>query len=345
MLGRAALASVFLFAASATCLAQEAGCGAVNDAAQSTIKGIQDKYAQAFKDNAAKVTAEAKKIEGEADENKPGNVVEGTIKFKIDVSWHTEKFSLDLPTVTVRDQEMSFDLPEVTMGQQIWKYDIPQTKLETQCVKLNPRITCASRRQCAFNVCIDVLTGDCTTTFDNMCTDVPVVYMSSTETLLGVPEVAMRAQKIVVGVPEVTMKTTEISFDVPDFKITDIQAEMNKTKDESDKLQTDSKANTDALSQSMQSEIKVATSQVGKDVLTCHRNELEAKRASAIVELDKNISVVQAALTQAVAVGASTMADGMRKSLEDLVSARAKINGQFDTAIQKMSDGFQQAPL
>ena len=315
-------------------------CQTISDSAQSSVDSIRTKYNKQFSDNAEAVKKRAGEISDKANEDKPDNAAEGAIKFKIDVSWHTEKIQLDLPTVTVNDQEMVFDLPEVAVKQQSWKYDIPQTRMELRCIPGLPELVCSSHQECALGICVDIPDGCQTRPGSDICTEVPVVWMAPTETVLGVPEITMRRQSIVLGVPEFKMQTQEFSFDVPDFTLKDIEVEMDKVKKDSDELTAQSKENTGQLTRAMKQEIEVATAQIKEATFSCHRDNLEKNRTDALRNLDQNISVIQAGLAQALSVGATDLVAGMQRSMDQMIAARNKLNANFDAAVAKLAAGL-----
>jgi len=169
-----------------------------------------------------------------------------------------------------------------------------------------------------------------------ICTDVPEVYWAPTETTLGVPEVAMRQQKIIMGIPEFKMETQTIKFSVPDFTLRNIEAGVEKTKAESEELNTNATAAANKLTVGMKSEIAKASADGSKATIACQKESLNGQRAAALSEIDKNVSVVQAALQQAQSVGATALASSMQETLTKLLAARKSVNDQFDAAVKQI---------
>jgi hypothetical protein len=229
--------------------------------------------------------------------------VEGSLKFKIDVSSHLQTIKLDLPTVTMRDHDIILNLPEVTLKQQTWKYTVPQTKMGLQCIPGPPETVChmETKNFGLFKTDVPV----CSLRPGKICTNVPEVWMAPTETVIGVPEVAMRQQKITMGIPEFKMETQEIKFTVPDFTLRNIEVDMQKTKKESDDLNASAQASANELASGMKTEIAKASSDGTAEIVDCQKTSLNGQRAQALNDIDKNISVVQAALQQANSVGAT----------------------------------------
>lgn len=333
---KAASAVIISLSASNAALAQQDQCAAISSQTQATINSITQKYNSKIAEQQDAIKAKAAAIEDDANRNKPNNAAEAAIKFKIDVSSHIETIKLDLPTVTIRDQDIIFDLPDVTLKQQTWKYNVPQTKMVLRCVPGPPETVCHNELKDfgLFKTDVPVCS---VRAGKQICTDIPEVYMAPTETVLGVPEVAMRQQKIRMGVPEFKMETQEIKFSVPDFTLRNIEVEMQKTKQESEQLSTTAQEGAKALSSGMKAEIDKASSDAVAGTLECEKKAVNAQRAQALNDVDKNISVVQAALQQAQSVGASALAGSMQASLAKLLEARKSINDQFDAAIKQMS--------
>ncbi len=317
--------------------ADEDKCLAISTTTKKATDAITEKYTSLINSTQDKIKTEADAIQSDA--KTPDNAVEGTLKFKIDISSHIETIKLDLPTVTVRNKDIVFGVPEVTMKQQTWKYDIPQTKMVTHCIDGLPETVCSMQTKDfgLFKTDVPVCS---TRKGSRMCTDIPEVWMGTTETVLGVPEVTMKDQKIIIGIPEFKMETQEIKFTVPDFTFRNLEAEMQKTKDRSADLSTRAQTGVKSLSDGMQTEIKKVSKDGVNATIACEKTQLDGRRADAVKELDNNISVVQAALTQANNVKALDLASKMHASLDELVNARKKLNDQFDKAVADMVNGI-----
>ncbi len=302
---------------------QENVCKDAPAQTQPQIDAITKKYNEKLASQGEGIKARAAEIEQDAKKSKPSNVVEGAIKFKIDISSHIETIKLDLPTVAIHDQDLSFDLPEVSMKQQTWKYDIPQTKMDLKCIPGLPETVCHMETKDfgLFKTDIPVCS---TRPGKEICTLISVVFMAPTQTILGVPEVVMRTQKIRMGIPEFKMETQEIKFSVPDFTVRNIEADMKKTKKDTEDLSASAQDGANAVSAAMRTEIAKVSSATVSATLDCQKSALNTQRAQALSEIDKAISVVQAALHQAQAVGAAALATTMQTSLTQLVDSRKK---------------------
>jgi hypothetical protein len=316
--------------------ADDDSCSALSAHTQAAIDAITKKYDAMIADQQGQIKKQAQIIEDDAKNDKPDNAVEGVIKFKFKVSSHIETISLDVPEVTVRDKEMSFDLPEVSIKQQTWKYDIPQTKMGMQCIDGPPETVChMETKNIGFGIKTDIPVCSLRPG-KQICTEVPEFYIATTETTLGVPEVAMKTQKIVIGVPEFKMGRQEIKFSVPDLTLVDIEASQKETQKKSDDLTATAKQGSQALAEGMKAEIAKASSDSIAQTMDCERASINAKRNEALATIEKNISVVQAALTQAKAVNAAEFAQSMQATLEKPIASRKETNEAFDKALAQV---------
>lgn len=141
--------------------------------------------------------------------------------FTFEVSEDTHKFSLDLPEITMADQEWKLDLPEVTMKDNDIIFDVPTMVMKTVRGPDQPVPVVRMVQHC-----IDVGLG-------RMCTDIPEMTIEMRPTymdvptwenrqqriVIGLPEVVMKTQRVVVGVPQVSMRTQEFSFSIPRITI------------------------------------------------------------------------------------------------------------------------------
>jgi hypothetical protein len=310
-------------------------CSGISASIQSTVDAITAKDNKLTADQQAAIQARASQIEDDANKDKPDNAAEAAIKFKIDVSSHLQKFSLDLPAVTIRNQDIIFDMPETELKQQVWKYNIPQTRMKMQCINKPPETVCHNELKDfgLFKTDVPVCS---LRAGGQMCTQIPEVFMAETSTQLGVPEVTMRQQKITMGIPEFKMERQDFSFTVPDFTLRNIEADMQVTQKESDELNQTAQDGSNALAGGMKSEITKASTDASTAVLGCEKDGINNQRNQALAEIDKNISVVQAALQQAQTVGAATLVASMQDALTKLVTAKNAMNSQFDAAIAGM---------
>jgi hypothetical protein len=112
---------------------------------------------------------------------------------------------------------------------------------------------------------------------------------------------------------------------------------MQKTKKDSDDLNASAQTGANELASGMKTEIAKASSDGTAEIVDCQKTSLNSQRMQALNDIDKNISVVQAALQQANSVGATELGKSMQASLEKLVAARKELNDQFDGALKQLT--------
>lgn len=141
--------------------------------------------------------------------------------FTFEVSEDIHKFSLDLPEVSMADQEWKLDLPEVTMKDNDIIFDVPTMVMKTVRGPDQPVPVVRMVQKCINvglgRICTDIpeLTIEMRPTY----LDVPTWENRQQRIVIGLPEVVMKTQKVVVGVPQVSMRTQEFSFSIPRITI------------------------------------------------------------------------------------------------------------------------------
>lgn len=172
---------------------------------------------------AAEIKEKAKEIDPDIDTSGP----DVWIGLDIDVSWKRVDFSLDLPEVTMVNQNWSLDLPQVTMRDQTIIFGIPSVRMKTVKTGEYPETTCRMvTKDIGLGVKIDV--PECTVRWSPIYIDLPEPFMEEQKIVMGIPEFRMDRTDFVLGIPEFTMKTQNLSLDIPQFTIKNISVEASE---------------------------------------------------------------------------------------------------------------------
>lgn len=339
--GMASLVAAMLLAHAAPAAAQDAApppskCELQRAALDARTAQISDSYNARFTQLSQRTEAQAKDIEDDAPEP---NAAEAVLKFDIEIDSRRQDFALDLPQVTMKPQTFALNLPETKMGRQSWKYKIPAVRMKLRCIDGPPEVVCEWKvRSIGMGIKTKVWTCK-TRRGKQICTDIPETYMQEVETVLDLPQLTMVRRDFRTNIPEVTMKTTKLSFNVPTITLKNLRTELRELEDRGNALGEQTKADSEALAQSMEAEIAKANADAMADQYACNRAELEAQRDEKLGEIDAMIQVATAARDKAAEVGAKDMAASNEKVLADLVAARAAFSTQMEDALAKLTSG------
>lgn len=312
-------------------------CDLNSDQMQSQISQVQDLYAEKFKNRADAVNREAKELESQSPDP---SAVEATFDVQIDVDWKVTEMKFHVPEFKLENKKIVFDLPQVMMKEQTWIYHTPSVRMEQECMNKPPETVCGMKTKCIgggwSKICTDV--PECRTRAGGqMCTDIPKTFMQEQRTILHVPETKMEKTEIIVGLPVSEMKLQAWKMHLPQFTVKSVSGQIKDIKDRAADMEQREKNANEALSGAMKSEIKEISILGASQIFDCHFTALNDQKMSALVDIDKNIRVVEGALKNANEVGASDLAKSMKSSLEKLISARNEVTSSFDKAISDLS--------
>lgn len=312
-----------------------ADCSAIRVGMEDKLKGLDASF-----QGIAKQREQELRDESEALKKDAPNVDRTDTKFgfNFDVNWKDREIILDLPDVTMKDQEMILRLPEVTVKQQKWIWDRPAVRMVRKKTGQYPEFICRN----VTNM-FGIPGIECYTKWSDLVADVPETYMERTETILGVPEFSFRDQRIVLGIPQFSMRRQTWILRLPEFVLKNVTVESEKLKKRADELQTKAKGELGSLIEShkVESEKLIVTEMNG--VFTCEQNDLLEKRAAALSEFQKSLSVIEVSLAKAREVNSVDFIASLDKSRTDLLAARDKAMSQFDMGIAELAKQQQAA--
>ncbi|TAY75175.1 hypothetical protein [Rhizobium ruizarguesonis] len=270
---------------------------------QEQIAAIQEKY---------KPEIEALKRRGQelSDSFHKPDTWEAVIDVDFQVTWGDQKFSFDVPTVTMRTQTMSLDLPEVFPERQTIIFHTPSVRMVDRKVGQYPEWH-----------------GPFKVVWKDIIISVPEPFMQEQRIIFDLPSVRMKRQEFKLDLPEFKMETIDIIIGLPQITITKVSAATAKVKESGEAL----KAEGEQLAARMKSEIEAvvggltaASGQASASV----KHDVAAQYDTAINALQKGIDELVAKGVDPIKVPAESGEVNLRKQLADLIDARDKaING------------------
>jgi len=221
-------------------------------------------------------------------------------------------------------------LPEVTLNQQKWIYDLPAVRMKTEKIGQHPEVRCNPF-------------PNCTVEWKDNIVSIPETYMERHETILGVPEFAIRDQKLIFGLPAITMQRQEIIMGLPWVTVKNVGIAVAAVQDEAGAFQQKAENDGAQLTAAMKGEIRQTASRELHRVLVCQKSRLEANRASALAEIDAQLSKATASAQAARASHADAAAGTADAVVRQIVATRASVNAQFDDAERKLVESEKKA--
>lgn len=284
------------------------------------------------------------------------NAVEGILGVTFHFRDEVAEIILDLPTVTMVDQNMSMDLPETTMKTQTWSWDFPETRMELQCAPGIPETVVSTGTCEAFRIkfnCpkIEIRPGK------EMCTHIPVIKMVRNEIKLDVPEFTMKRQDWVMAMPETKMETQKISFTYPALVVDNIEQNSKVIGTKAEALASKSKDTLKGISAAMKSEMTLASMTSVNKGFDCQKKALSSQIRKAYDDLNAMQEGAKASVDRATAMHASKEAlealsastaklvDAKHQLLTQYVKARRDIESKRKGILVQMNDALNENPV
>lgn len=261
-----------------------------------TIKAITDRYQPLLAD----LEARGKKL-GD-DFEKPDNW-EAVLGVDFDIEWKDNEIIFDLPSVTMRTQDISLDLPEVTMVDNTIVFETPSVRMVTKKVGQYPEI------------------HGWTIEWKDILTEVPETFMQEQRIVFGLPSVTMRRQDWKIDIPEFRMEQQRWVVKLPSITIKNVRVETQKVEDAGKQLAAEGKA----LGDRMKVEISTATSFGGaiaqQDGIAV-QSEVAKSFDTAIASIAQTIQELVAKGIDPIKVPGDQGDVNLRKQLAELIEKR-----------------------
>jgi hypothetical protein len=311
-------------------------CSPVMKSIENKMTPIKDKYKKKFDDFALQQSQRANKIKDDAP--KP-STAEAAVNFKIDVKMKDREIKIDLPEFTMRTKTISFDLPEIENRRREISWKNPTLVMKQRCVEGIPETVCGSYKD-SFGISwpkCGLRKGP------DICTDVPTMEQRDERIVFDVPTIVMKRQDVKLDLPEMKMKTQRIVFGIPEITIKDVQGEIRKTKQESDKLKKDSDQTQKVYSSAMRNEFAQVIKESAPLMEKCAGEEVETGVKSAVASIDKGIGELQTALAAAAKAGARAYLPEMQRKIAELTKQKAFLLSQIEKKKEEARAGVRKA--
>ena len=268
--------------------------------------------------------------------------------FTLEIREEIVSVKLDLPQVTVKDQEWFFDLPEVTMSNQDIIFNVPTMVMRTVPGPDIPEVVVEMVTECIgggwSKVCFDV--PQSTVRWKKSYYDQPFWEDREQRIVIGLPSITMRTQKIVVGVPEFSMKTQELSFTVPSITIRFVKDAGKALAAAAESLAKDVTSQVAQKQIALKDRLKAQLVPAAKPLFDCHRSGLLAQRDKVATFFNSQLDTIANSIITLTANGVPETDPkfvSARNQSAQLIAKRDEQLGQFDQGLAKLDDAFKDA--
>jgi outer membrane lipoprotein SlyB len=259
--------------------------------------------------------------------------------FTVEIREEVVSVKLDLPQVTVRDQEWTFDLPEITMDNQDIIFNVPTMVMRTVRGPDVPEIVVEMVTECVGGG------------WSKICIDVPKSTVRWKESYYDQPFWEDREQrivigKIVVGVPEFSMSTQQLSFTVPSVTIRFVKDAGKALAAAAEAIARDVETQTAQKQMALKERLKVQLMPAATPLFECHRSVLYTQREKVAsffnVQLDTIANTIITFNANGVPETDPNLISAKNQSMQ-LIAKRDEQLAQFDQALIQLEGAFKVA--
>lgn len=334
---------IAIFVAATTSVNAEDGvsCSTGSEMVGAQVELIKNKYTKIANEQQREIQAKARSIMDESpDATGPEHYVNADIDFRENI----REFRLDLPSVTMKSQQMSMDLPQVTMVTQTWSWDIPEITVRQEC-HAGPDELVREAKTChndwpSFDYPCDEWR---TRRGADICYGVPVATNRREEIKLDVPEVKSARTEWILDVPEITVKTETIKINIPDIVVKNIQLVAVEQKRQADELSSKAKDGSAAISQALTKEMALENRKLVANAFTCQKNQLRSKIKEAYIKIEEVESAISASYNQAEASKAIELVASFENALTSIKASKTKMLVDYKAARRDLAKKEQSA--
>lgn len=284
-----------------------------------------------------------------------GGVIGGTVGktigslFVLEISNQEEIISMDIPQVTVANQDWMFDLPAVVMKNNDIIFNIPTLVMKRVEGPPIPHTTVRMRTKCIGGgllpkICTDV--PETTVTWEKTYLDVPTYESREQRIVIGVPEVEMREQKIVVGVPQVSMKRQEVKFKIPVITLRFVKDAGKRAAKAAEKIALEAATASTQKRLAMKERIRTEVVLPATQMFECYKNDIQTKRQSVTAMYEPEILKLTDAVKNLIANGVPQEDDDyikQKEQLDKVIAQRDVATSSFDKALLQLDEETKKA--
>lgn len=274
---------------------------------QEQIQAIQDRY----KPQIEELQRRSKKIVDDYEKPSAGGAVIG-VDFKVD--WKDEEIIFDIPSVTMKRNDVSLDIPEIFSKRETIIFHTPSVRMVNKKVGQYPEFH-------GFEV-----------KWKDIIISLPEPFMQEQKIIFDLPYIKMKRQDWSFDVPEFTMERVRWVIGLPHFTIINVNAQTNDMVDNGNQLKKEG----EEIGNRMRAEIE--------SLIGGMKNNSNQKGSGAqnetILAYDLVINQLTTSINDLVAKGIDPIkvpTEGgdinLRKQLAEVIAQRA-------SAIQKIENGI-----
>ncbi|MFZ4930370.1 hypothetical protein [Chryseobacterium sp. Mn2064] len=247
--------------------------------------------------------------------------------FVVETHMNTVKISLDLPEVTIKDQDWIFDLPSVTVKDSDIIFHLPSIRMKRVKTGEYPEFTCHG------------FPPQCTVKWSPIWIDLPEPFMEEHRIVIGIPEFYMNEQRFVVGVPEITMKQQEISFDLPSITIKTREDIGKEVSEEASLLANETRILVNQKKESLKERMKIEILPKAIAMMNCFRDSLTERKQEIYNSFDPAINQITETLKNLK--GQSVPEDDddyikVKTNLDQLFEKRKETLAKIDKSLEEL---------
>lgn len=327
-------AGILLSSQSTFALAVECESNATNGKVK--IEEITQKYQGIIQTQQDLVRKESQKIR---DDTPNPSTVEAAVNMEIEFRENIREIILDIPTVTMKTQNMSMDLPQVTMKTQAWSWDFPEVTMKMECHGGIDEVVVET------HIChndFPPFDYDChdlrTRRGPDICYNAPSVTMVRKEIKLDVPEVTMGRSEWSMDVPEIKMERQTIKINIPDIVVKDVKKEISISTEKSKELAKRANDSTSNIEKAMKEEIATTSASIITNSFSCQKVELKNKVRESYDKINNIEQTILVSYNKAKELNATDMVKSFESAMKSLEVAKIKVLSEYKSARKAMAE-------
>lgn len=269
---------------------------------------------------------------------------EGAVGWDMHIENRHGKFEFPVPNVTFRTEKVSMDLPETRMVTTTFSADMPAVITGTECrAGIDETVreckTCRSDLGNFDYQCCDIRTRR----GKDICLPTVKTEMRRESIKLDIPQVKMVRQDFSLDLPDIRFENKEMSFDYPVIIVDSVYSKEQDVNRKSYALKTNLEARTADLTKSMQGEVRGVTFGPIEASYNCASENLEVELRNTSRKLDDIIASFEAGYVRAVEIKSPEAIKSFEKTLAELRSAREKTYKEFEKQRAALNDEKRKA--
>jgi hypothetical protein len=288
---------------------------------EAETKALNDKVAEIkarYQPQLDQLIADGEALKDDIEE--PG-AVGAVINVDIKVDWVNHDFSLDLPSVTMKDQGFSLDLPEVRMDQTHIIFDVPAIRMVDRVIGHKPE----------FHGPFDIR-------MTPIIISVPEPYMKRVDISTDVPQFSMKRHDFVIGVPEFRMERQDFSLKIPEFTVINVSAQAAAWEGQGNDLM----ARGQAIGQSMKAEIDTEVAAFKQRIFgqgSGIKTAVVGAFDTALIQIGNSISTLSQNGCDPIKVPTETGDVNLRKMYDEVSQKKDETLSSVEKIVQPVAAG------